>query len=124
MVHVIRWQHGDSTHLKVIYNELFIWLEKSSVGGGNSLALLWLWVAFSKAGEGILGLEDPWSPWQTLDLRIRDRGWGRGKVSDLREPTHLIASRGYRWGREEFVCSLHIPPPFLPPSLFPLFISF
>ena len=38
MVHIIGWQLGDSTHLKVIYSELFIWLKKSSARGGNSLS--------------------------------------------------------------------------------------
>ena len=65
MVPIIGWQLGDSTHLKVIYSELFIWLKKSSAGGGNSLFTLWLWDALS-----ILALEDPGSPWLPLDLRV------------------------------------------------------
>lgn len=136
MIHIIGWQLGDSTHLKVIYTKLFIWLRKSSVGGGNSLSPLWLWVALS-----ILGLENPGSPWQPLDLRALE--WseeGRGGCLSCRNLLTCLIFWRIRLGSGcirlnhcsegttgPYSHPSHLPfllPPF-PPSLFsPFFISF
>ena len=91
MVHIIGWQHGDSTHLKVIYNELFIWPKTSSIGGGNSLSTLAV-AALSIAREGVLGLEDPNSPWHLWPSESWSVGLGerQGRASKLQEPSYLI----------------------------------
>lgn len=86
--------------------------------------MLWLWAALSLSREGLLGLKDPGSPWQPLGLRLLEYEWGEGRVSELQEPTYLICFWRIWLGLEVSVCSAPISPTFLPPSLFPLFISF
>lgn len=127
MVHIIGWQHGDSTHLKVIYNELFIWLKTPSIGGGNSLSTHWLQLPSPSLGRESrawktqipLGTLWPSESWSVELGKVRQR------ASKLQESFYLV----YFWmiplrSRSIYLsrCSqgslfTSLPPFPLPPSL-------